>query len=65
MSLPSPITVLSDALKKLHGKLPGKPVVQIPVEALHFCEIDGDWKCYLDYEQVVFLADDLLRKAKE
>lgn len=44
--------------------LPGKTAINVPIESLHFYKNDGDeLKCVIDMEQIVFLADDILRTA--
>jgi hypothetical protein len=54
---------LSEARDTFAGDMPGKPAITVPIDSLHFYRDDnGTLLCVIDMEQIVFLADDMLRK---
>lgn len=55
---------LAEARDAFSGDMPGKPAITVPVESLHFYRNDdGHLQCVIDMEQIVYLADDMLRNA--
>lgn len=57
------ISTLRDAVRKLGDNLPGTPAMEIPLDSLHFYhDQNGETRCVIDAEQVLFLADMMFRK---
>lgn len=54
---------LLSAAEKRHRTF-GKPAVEVPLEAIHVFDSDGP-RVLIDMEQIVFLAEDMLRKAPD
>lgn len=51
------------AAEKRHRTF-GKPAMEVPLEAIHVFDSDGP-HVLIDMEQVVYLAEDMLRKAPD
>lgn len=52
------------ARDKIHGGLPGKPAIPIPTESLHcYTDDSGSLRCVVDMEQVIYLAEEMLRRS--
>lgn len=54
---------IAEARDAFSGDMPGKPAIEVPIDSLHFYRNgDGELKCVIDMEQVLYLAEDMLRK---
>jgi hypothetical protein len=59
------IQMLRDAEAVMAERVPGKPAVELPLDAIiTFQSSEGETKAVIHVEQVIFLVDAILRNAR-
>jgi hypothetical protein len=57
------LLALREARNALQAKAPGQPCVEIPLDKIHtFVDGDGTPRAVIGVEQVIYLADEILRR---
>lgn len=57
---------LRDARTRMEAKCPGKPCVELPLDAVSaFRDADGKLRAVVTVDQVLYLADEVLRAGRD